>query len=643
MCGYDGSSAVRIDALKLQTMSRRLAPVRTPSPAAGARPPPIAKARALLDEFDAWRWVLAIVTLTVTLTTFALALNTGQAHLRHASQQRLIIAEAVLRAAVERDQYLPAVLALDTEVRALLGDLEAPHRVAAVNAKFEAIARTSHVAAIYLLDTAGTARAASNWKQQLGYLGRSYVYRPYFTEAAATGTSRYFGVGTTTNRPGLFIGKAVPREDGSVAGVVVVKVDLEGLQDEWQHAGERVLVSDAAGVVFLASESAWKYRPFQPLGEAEAARIRAARQYGDSALRPLVEGPLPGPGELVRLAAGDRAYRGLLEHVAMPDLGWTLWYVSEIGPAVRQALLAALAAGIACLALAFALAAASQRRQRLRSEQAMRLALEERVAERTRELSATNARLRGEVVERERATLALRATQDELIHAGRLAALGQISTAINHEINQPLAALRTFLASTSVFLERGETATVRRNLQRMTEVTQRIAEIIRHLKAFARKTGPEQRETVRLAAAAEAALDLLQARIRADGVAVACAIPPEAAVRAEPVRLEQVLLNLMVNALDAMRDAPERRLDLTAARETDSSWRLTVADSGSGIAEEHLPHMFDPFFTTKEVGEGLGLGLSLSSTIVRDFGGSLSAANGARGAVLSLVLPAAEA
>lgn len=180
MCGCDGSPAVRTDTLKLQTMSRRLAPVRTPSPTAGARPPPIAKARALLDEFDAWRWVLAIVTLTVTLTTFALALNTGQAHLRHASQQRLIIAEAVLRAAVERDQYLPAVLALDTEVRALLGDLEAPHRVAAVNAKFEAIARTSHVAAIDLLVTghgdvpmAAVAFAASLWMpdtRRYGYL-----------------------------------------------------------------------------------------------------------------------------------------------------------------------------------------------------------------------------------------------------------------------------------------------------------------------------------------------------------------------------------------------------------------------------------------------------------------------------------------
>lgn len=604
--------------------------------------PRIIRVRVLRAAIRTQWWVLTVVTLVVTLTTFALTLQAGQEQLRRASRQRLVIAEAVLRSAVQRYQYLPSVLALDTDVRALLGDPGTAALVASVNGKFEAIARASGVAAIYLLDRDGLTRSASNWNEPLSFVGISYAYRPYFTEAVATGASRYFGVGTTTNRPGLFFGKAVPGQEGGTAGVVVVKLDLEDLQGEWRQAGEQVLVSDAAGVVFLASEPAWKYRPFRPLAEADAARIRVARQYGDSDLHPLLNGALPDPGEVIQLPAGARAFRGLLEPVAMPDLGWTLWYLSATAPAVRQALLAALVSGIACLALAFALAAASQRRQRLRSERAMRLALEQRVADRTRDLSDSNARLRGEIAERERATTALRATQDELIHAGRLAALGQISTAINHEINQPLAALRTFLSSTSVLLERGDTGTVRRNLERMTQVTQRIAEIIRHLKVFARKTEPEASEAVRLLAAAEAALDLLQSRIRAEGVAVTCSIPPEAAVRAEPVRLEQVLLNLMVNALDAMRNAPERRLELTASREADSCWRLAVADSGSGIAEEHMPHLFDPFFTTKAAGEGLGLGLSLSSLIVRDLGGSLAAANGARGAVLSLVLPVAE-
>ncbi|TNC11053.1 sensor histidine kinase [Methylobacterium terricola] len=604
--------------------------------------------RTRLARVGARRGALAVAILALTLAAFLVTLEAGRDQVRRASRQRLVIAEAVMRAAVDRFQYLPTVLALDTEVQALLADPDATARLANVNAKFEAIARASDVAAIYLMDAHGLTLSASNWNQPMSFVGSSYAYRPYFREAVATGASRYFGVGSTTQQPGLFIGKAVPvpvapAAGGRVRGVVVVKVDLEGLQGEWRRAGERILVSDAAGVVFLASEPAWKYRPFRPLPAAETERIRAAQQYGDSDLTPLLGDGRGDFAGTISLAAGSRSVSGLVERVAMPDLGWTVWYVAPTGPAFRQALLVAGATGIAGLALAFALAAAGQRRQRLRAEQAMRAALERRVAERTHDLSQANARLRAEITERERATAALRATQDELIHAGRLAALGQISTAINHEINQPLAALRTFLASTVLFLERGDEGTVRRNLQRMTEVTQRIAEIIRHLKDFARKTGPGHCEPVRLAAAAEAALDLLRVRLRAEDVAVTCTIPPDALVRAEPVRLEQVLLNLMVNALDAMRGAPERHLALTASREAGSSWRLAVSDSGGGIPPEHMAQIFDPFFTTKAAGEGLGLGLSLSSLIVRDLGGSLTAGNGGPGAVLTLVLPAAEA
>lgn len=589
-----------------------------------------------------WRWILAAITLVATLVVFAFSLESGLDLARRQARQRLVITEAVLRAAVNRYEYLPTVLALDTQVQDLLGAVDAPDRIAAVNAKFEAIAAASNVSAIYLMDADGLTRGASNWNQPLSFIGASYAYRPYFTAAKTTGVSRYFGVGTTTGLPGLFIGKSVSGPDGRVAGVVVVKVDLETLQGEWRAAGEQVLVSDTVGVVFLASEPAWKYRPFHPVGMAQAERIRAERQYGDSALKPLLDGEQADFAGVIDLPAGNRTVSGLVERGAMPDLSWTVWYITPTGPALRQALLAALVAGIACLAMAFALAARSQRQRRLQSEQAMRLALEQRVAERTEDLSAANDRLRGEIAERERATAALRATQDELIHAGRLAALGQISTAINHEINQPLAALRTFLASTAKFLERGDLATVGRNLERMTQVTQRIGEIIRHLKAFARKTALEHREPVNLQATAEAVLDLVQARIRSEGVTVTRAIPAEAFVQAEPVRLEQVLLNLIVNALDAMRDAPERLLHLTAAREADSSWRLCVADSGGGIAQEHMGQVFDPFFTTKTTGEGLGLGLSLSSLIVRDLGGNIAAANDERGAVFAIVLPASK-
>ncbi len=280
-----------------------------------------------------WGWAVAIPALT--LAAFLLALRAGQDQVRTGARQRLVIAEAVLRTTVDRYRSLPTVLALDTQVQDLLAAPGASG-AAAVNAKFEAIARASGVAAIYLMDARGLTLAASNWNQPLSFVGSSYAYRPYFLDALATGASRYFGIGTTTQQPGLFIGQAVEargdRQGGGVAGVVVVKVDLEGLEGEWRRAGEQILVSDAAGIVFLASEPGWKYRPFQPLTVPETDRIRTARQYGDSDLRPLLADGPPDPGGTIRLPSAGGAGHGLVEPVAMPDLGWTLWTIARPEP-----------------------------------------------------------------------------------------------------------------------------------------------------------------------------------------------------------------------------------------------------------------------------------------------------------------------
>ena len=184
----------------------------------GAVPRGMTRAGSVLKSIWLWRWILSAVTLAATLVVFGLSLKSGLDVARRQARQRLVIAEAVLRAAIARYDYLPTVLALDTQVQALLADVDAPDRVATVNAKFAAIATASSVAAIYLMDPSGLTRGASNWNQPLSFVGTSYAYRPYFTAAKAKGVSHYFGIGTTTGVPGLFIGKAVPGgTDGSRA------------------------------------------------------------------------------------------------------------------------------------------------------------------------------------------------------------------------------------------------------------------------------------------------------------------------------------------------------------------------------------------------------------------------------------------
>ena len=244
--------------------------------------------------------------------------------LETSGRQRLVIHEAGLRTSVARFHYLPSVLARDKDVLALLRAPENAQLVALINAKLQFVSEASGVAAVYVLDPDGIARAAGNWDSPNTFVGSSYAYRPYLLDALRVGSARYFGIGTTTGLPGLFFAEAVRDSDGRALGVVVVKVDMEHLQSEWGHAGEHILVADDVGVVFLASQPDWKYRPFRPLADDVKARLRSARQYGDSDLRPLIAAvseTRTNGGEVVVLDGMGLQSHGVLQAVRMEDFG----------------------------------------------------------------------------------------------------------------------------------------------------------------------------------------------------------------------------------------------------------------------------------------------------------------------------------
>jgi two-component system phosphoglycerate transport system sensor histidine kinase PgtB len=251
--------------------------------------------------------------------------------------------------------------------------------------------------------------------------------------------------------------------------------------------------------------------------------------------------------------------------------------------------------------------------------------LQKRVKQKTEHLSRINLRLRQEVKERKR-------IQNDLVQAGKLAALGQLSAGITHELNQPLSAIGHYSHNARRFLERGQTETARNNLEKISELTERMAKIINHLKSFARK--PTNRLVpVNLARSVERTLSLLAPRIEKSRVAVHFdSSAADRTVMAEDVRLEQVLLNIIGNAIDAVGNVPEaeRRISITTDADQATA-TLAVSDSGPGIPAELLNTVFDPFYTTKEVGKGLGLGLSISYNIVKDFGGQLTARTGPDG------------
>jgi two-component system C4-dicarboxylate transport sensor histidine kinase DctB len=269
------------------------------------------------------------------------------------------------------------------------------------------------------------------------------------------------------------------------------------------------------------------------------------------------------------------------------------------------------------LALVFLLLFLNQRWRLSKVRQRNREELEQLVEERTRDL---------------------RTAQDGLVQSAKLAALGQMSAALAHEINQPLTAQRMQLATLRLLLEHGRVDDAYKALKPVDDMLTRMASLTGHLKTFARKSPSGLRERLDLATVVDQSLQLLDARLRDEQVSLVLHLTRPAWVRGDAIRLEQVLINLLRNALDAMQGKPCKRLEIRL--EVDEQlWRLSVIDNGGGIAEQHLNQVFDPFFTTKPVGDGLGLGLAVSFAIVHESGGRLSVENGEAGAVFSLTLP----
>jgi two-component system, NtrC family, C4-dicarboxylate transport sensor histidine kinase DctB len=554
------------------------------------------------------------------------------AELHGAAAASLGLHTAALRSNLEKYRSVAFVLARDNAVAALLNgpsDPGAPHRA---DRELEALAVGTRAAAIYIVDRAGMAVAASNWRLTTSFVGQDYAFRTYVRAALAEGVGEQFSSGTVSQRAGYYLARRIETKSGP-AGVVVVKVEFDELEREWQHSGGHVLATDANGVVLLSDEPEWRFSTLQALPEAIRNELRDEMQYGASA--PLT--PLPvvqrsgvGPaGNIVRLQAPGMSgvEASFLEVAAsVPETGWQLRRLEPLQPAVGRArrsamMIAFVVAATITLSVLLLLHRRRRARRLFEEKDRQRAELERRVAERTGELSQINALLRSEVEERRRAETDLRQAQDDLVHAAKLATLGQTAASIAHEVNQPLAAMRTYSDNATVLLARGRTTEVKANLASISSLTERIAQITQNLKAFARKAsgvlGP-----VPLQTSIVTAIALLEHRIRQQSIQIATDLPKaEIRVWAEQVRLEQVLVNLLQNALDALKGTVNPEVDITV-RATSDRVHITVGDNGPGVRAEDVQRAFSAFFTTKH--DGLGLGLSISQGIVHDFGGTLT-------------------
>ncbi|MEQ8877059.1 MAG: ATP-binding protein [Phycisphaerales bacterium] len=496
-------------------------------------------------------------------------------------------------------------------------DLTAEDGVARADWVLQDAADKSGALALYYTDTAGTVLARAG----------DVTLRPggsrYFRRAMRGALGTFYGrLGPDGRRVYAFAAPAFGPE--GIKGSVIALVDMIEVEWDWIGGQPPVFFTDPEGRIFLSNRQeilGWQPRED---GTALAPPIDPAPEF--SAVR-------RGSYEIWRMDWGDYLPRAAL-HLARdePVIGMTGHALVDTAPARRIAWLQTSVFTVICLAFGAVLLQLGERRRTLANANAQ---LETRVAERTAELSEANIALRHEVQDREEAEAALKRAQDELVQAGKLSALGQMSAGISHELNQPLMAIQQFADNGGSFLAKGRTDAAGENLNRISQLAARAARIIKNLRAFARNES-EPMGKVDLVQVIDTAVELTESRLRKDGVTLDWQRPahPVHALGGE-VRLVQVFVNLINNGAEAMSAQAEKRVGIRI--ETGPPLSVTVQDIGPGISDPDK--MFEPFYSTKAVGsdDGMGLGLSISYGLVQSFGGNIRGTNAAGGGAVMTV------
>lgn len=551
---------------------------------------------------------------------------------------------ALLLTVLDRSRTLPLVLAQDAELADAL-QARSPNGITDLNEKLEALIPGTGASVIYAIGLDGTAIAASNFRQPDSFVGSNYAFREYFTSAMAEGTAEQYALGNVSRRPGLYLSRRVEDESGKALGIVVVKVEFETLEQSWQRSGRITYVTDSKGIVLITSRPEWRFLTVTDIPQKERIAIRESLQFGEAPLTPI---PVWSLDDLAghKMVATDTSgtiprQPHFTQTLPLPGTSWTLHLLAPAAPAMdagaMQDRLVFLAIGVPLLAAAGLLLHRSGRTARRAADaKAAQAELERQVTLRTVELTEARDRLQAEITEHRATDSRLQGVQRDLVQANRLAILGQVAAGVAHEINQPVATIRAYADNAKAFLDRGNGETAKENLGLIAELTDRIGAITSELKGLARK-GRQAAEPVDLKAAIDGALFLLKSRFagsfdRLEITEIASGL----AVLGQRIRLEQVLINLLQNALEAIDDKANATITIGLSRLTDDEVDLSVSDTGPGLPDHVRDNLFIPFTTSKE--GGLGLGLVIARDIITEYGGRLSVDTSKNGTTFTITL-----
>ncbi|WP_049536100.1 sensor histidine kinase [Vibrio harveyi] len=538
---------------------------------------------------------------------------------------------------LDKYAHIPHLLSKDEPLVEALLNPENSAQLEITNRYLESVNGVIEAADTYLIDKWGTTIAASNWRKERSFVGRNFAFRPYFKQAITGQRSQYYALGSTSGKRGYYYSYPIVYA-GGVLGVVVVKMDLSKIEDNWQQPNSVFVASDPNGIVFMSSRNDWLFKSLQPLEEPTAAEVWASRQYLNTTIDSL---GFVGDMSLAHTEAkqGYPYNKGTLVVSSLPleNLKLTIRVLSPKQSVIwfTMGYLLVLTLIFTVLFLVGQLIYHRQQRHRQieRIQQEANQKLEYQVMARTAELQA-------EIAQRIETEQTLRVTQDELVQAAKLAVLGQMSASISHELNNPLAAIRSFAENGKLFLHKEKYERTEDNLTRISALTDRMANISQQLRSFAKKTSGNDLAQTHLLPVIASAKELMKPAFKSARVTLSTKlIEQDVEVQINTIQLEQVLVNLLTNAIEATKGQENKQVHLSIEKDIQAElvW-IYVDDNGTGLGEFTFSQLCEPFLTTKQ--NGLGLGLSISQQILAGMNGKLSAQNREQGgARFSICLP----
>ncbi len=597
-------------------------------------------------------WVAAAAgLLIVTFCAYQLGTHQGYKHLQQRATFQLNNFMGFIESSLRNFERIPATLSNNDLLVSRLRDPGNVDIQKEVDAYLEELKIITDASDIYLVNESGLTIAASNWRERITFIGRDLSFRPYFKEAMKGKLAWSFGLGTASAKRGYYLSYPI-KDEQTILGVVVVKVRVDQLESNWSAAvtgGDvKYAIADDKNIIFLSTERQWRLHSLFSLNEEQRHMLDTSNQYAGHPIKNLGAKNERLPNflnkqkfqQLTVPNEADVKIPYLVRIQPGPDATWRAMVFVDLHALTSHRNMV-LVTTISCyLLVAMILLYLAKRSNTIKLLKQARGKLESQVKDRTRDITETNQRLLTEIDKKESALRQLKQTQDELIQASKLALIGNLSASINHELNQPLTALTGYTQSTLSILAAEKPDLVRSNLEEIAALTSHMKNIVGQFKTFTRKSSGRPMPMYPLEAL-NAALRIMKNPFSVAAIEYQLSFPEDPlVVMGELVRLEQVFVNIFTNAMHAMNQTREKRLNIIGQRLQDTVV-IEIQDSGPGIPGDDIDQIFRPFFTTKDESHGLGLGLSISRGIIDSMQGTLTAHNHPDGgAVFCIKLPA---